>query len=87
MAGMLTHFPQMEVAHMNSQTRLGRKLSVTFFTTKHCLLLFMINLHHTNMLALLSRHLYALYLNMIFQLVRVSKSLITLGAGELWRTM
>ena len=44
MAGMLAHCPQMKVAHVNSQTWLCRELSVTFFTTKHSLLLFMFNL-------------------------------------------
>ena len=82
----------MEVAHVNSQTRLGRELSVTFFTTKHSLLLFMINLDDKrNSLTLTSsvtsKEIMMLHLNMIFKLVWVSKSLITAGAGELWRTM
>ena len=82
----------MEVAHVNSQTRLGRKFSVTFFTTKHSLLLFMINLDDKRNSLRLTSSVTSLeivmpYLNMIFKLVWVSKSLITAVAGELWRTM
>ena len=54
MAGMLAHCAQMKVAHVNSQTRLCRKLSVTFFTTQHSLLLFMLNLEDKNRWALTS---------------------------------
>ena len=54
MAGMLAHCAQMKVAHVNSQTRLCRELSVTFFTTQHSFLLFMLNLEDKNRWALTS---------------------------------